>query len=491
MIETVRTGPFVPAYWFASIYVVMLLCIPTRLIVGPIGAPGTPANLFAIAGLLWWVCATLAGLGQVRGFTPLRAAFGAFFALVLLSYAAGHLRGWSQPADIHQRSDRLWQEANVTQVTETISSAADRGLLAVAGFAGILLITSEGIRTWRELDRVITWLVRAAGVVAAMGIVQYFTGLNVAAFIRIPGLQGLQDFGNALSRSDLNRIVATSAHPIELGVMMASTLPFALHRSLHAGRRLSAWLPTGLIGAAALMSVSRSAIVVAAVAVLVLLIGWPWKWRLIALALAPVLAVVGRAVLPGLLGTVRSLFTGLESDPSIQGRTDDYPLVMREFGERPLVGQGVFTWVPMVYRTIDNQMLVLLLEIGILGTIAFAVLVLTGQFLAWSPWRTPSKYEHRHLGLAISGSMAGIVVSFVTFDALSFRQVAGLTFFYIGLSGTVWWLTQQDRNRPAPAVSPYSANTQDDVVVTAAPSGSASPDAAPEPRARHGLPPSG
>lgn len=454
MSETGGSRGLLPAHWFASAYVVMLLCIPTRLIVGPIGAPGTPANLFAIAVLLWWICATFAGLGQVRGYTPLRGAFGAFVALVMISYASGNLYGWSQPADIHQRSDRLWEQANVNEVTETLVSAGDRGLLALAGWAGILLITSEGVRTWDELDHVIKWVVRAASVVAAMGIVQYFTGMNVAGLIRIPGLQGLQEFGNALSRSELNRIVSTSAHPIELGVMMSSTLPLALHRSLHAGKRLSAWIPTGLIGVAALMSVSRSAIVVAGIAVAILFIGWPWKRKLLMLAVAPVLAVASRAALPGLLGTIRSLFTGLDSDPSIQGRTDDYPLVFGMIENHPLFGQGLFTWVPMVYRTIDNQMLMMLLELGFVGTVTFVLLVLCGAVIAFTPWRTHGTAEQKHLGLAVAASLLGIVASYFTFDAFGFRQVAGLTFFYIGLCGAVWWLSTA--SGPAPDVDSSS-----------------------------------
>lgn len=444
MIGVARPGGIFPTWWFAAIYVVMLMCIPTRLIVGPFGAPGTPANLFAIAALIWWICALLSGMVHVRGITPLRIAFGSFVALVLISFAAGHIQGWSQPADIHQRSDRLWQEANVTQVTETVSSAADRGLLALAGWAGILLVTSEGIRTWRQLDRVITWTVRAATVIAAMGIVQYFTGRNVAAYIRIPGLQGLQDFGNALSRSELNRIVSTSAHPIELGVVLASVLPLALHRSLHRGT-LGGWLPTMVIGVAALMSVSRSAVVVAGVGLVILLVGWPWKWRITLVVAAPFLALAGRAALPGLLGTVRALFTNLAHDPSIQGRTDDYPLILRAVGERPLFGQGLFTWVPMVYRTIDNQMLMFLAELGILGTALFVCLILTGQFMSLSPWlRGRGTAEQRRLGFAVAASMMGTFSSFFTFDALSFRQVAGLTFFYIGLSGAIWWLAEHD-----------------------------------------------
>lgn len=440
-------GRFFPAWLFAALYAVLLLCIPTRLIVGPFGAPGTPANLFAVAGLLWWACAVLGGLVQVRGLTPLRVALALFCSAVLLSYAAGHFQGWSQPASIHQRSDRLWREANVDQVAEVVASAADRGLLALAGWAGILLVTSEGIRSCRELDRVLAWVVRAAAVVAAMGIVQYFTGLNVAGFIRIPGLTSLQDFGNALSRSELNRIVATAAHPIELGVALASTLPLALHRSLHS-RRLIGWVPTGLIGVATLMSVSRSGIVVAGVALIVLIIGWPWRWRLRALIAFPVLAVAGRAVLPGLLGTIRSLFTGLEGDPSITGRTDDYPVVWAAFGQRPAFGQGLFTWVPMIYRTIDNQLLMMLLEIGVFGIACFAALVAVGVFCATTPWRVGGTAEQRHLGLAVAASLAGIVVSYATFDAFSFRQVGGLTFFYLGLSGSVWWLARGGQRQP-------------------------------------------
>lgn len=433
-----------PAWRFTALYGVFLLCIPTRLIVGPIGAPGTPANLFAIAGLIWWLCSVLGGLNPVRGLTPTRTSFGLFTLLVFISYAAGHLQGWYQPADIHQRSDRLWQAANVAQVTSTVGSAADRGLLAWAGWAGVVLLTSEGIRNWKELERVVSWIVDAGAVVAGIGVIQYFTRWNIAGLLHIPGLSALTDFGNALSRSELNRIVSTSAHPIELGVVMAAILPLAMHRSLHSPRKAT-WVPTALIGLAALMSVSRSAIVVAAVALIILVVGWPMKWRLIALAITPVAGLIGPIALPGLLGTIRSLFTGIEHDPSITGRTDDYELVFRMVAERPVLGQGLLTWVPMVYRTIDNQALVILLELGIAGALAFVWLVLSGALQALSPVRTGGSFQQRHLGFAIAASLIGIITSYITFDAMGFRQVAGLTFLFLGLGGTVWRLSQGSR----------------------------------------------
>ena len=446
-----RQGRFLPAWAFVAAYAVLLLCIPTRLIVGPIGAPGTPANLLAIAGLLWWTCAVVGGLGLVRGPTPMRVAFALFTVAVLLSYASGHLAGWSQPADIHQRSDRLWEAANVAEVTAIVSSASDRGLLAFAGWAGVLLLASEGIRTWAQLEKLVDWMVGAATVVAAMGVIQYFTGINVASYVRVPGLVGLIDFGNVLSRSELNRIVATSSHPIELGVVMAALLPLALHRALREPRRVTPWLPVTLVGLASLMSVSRSAVVVLGVAFLVLFIGWPTRTRVIATVAAVPLALGLRAALPGLLGTIRSLFTGLEGDPSVAGRTDDYPLVFRLIELRPWTGQGLYTFVPMVYRTVDNQMLVMLLEIGYVGTGAFLLLFLTAQVAAWAPRRKRLDRQTQQLGYAVSASLLGVVTSYATFDALSFRQVGGLTFLLMGMAGAIHHLTRVSATAsPAP-----------------------------------------
>ena len=126
---TLTAWEVIPAWRFTAMYAVLLLCIPTRLIVGPIGAPGTPANLFAMVGLVWWICSIAGGLNPRRGITPTRLSFGLFTAAVLISYAAGQIQGWYQPADIHQRSDRLWQAANVAQAREVI----ERGLVTLRG----------------------------------------------------------------------------------------------------------------------------------------------------------------------------------------------------------------------------------------------------------------------------------------------------------------------------------------------------------------------
>ena len=76
----------------------------------------------------------------------MRVALALLTISTLASYVAGHMTGWYQPADIHQRTDRLWQAATASEVTAMAVSAADRGLLALAGWVGIAFLTSEGCR---------------------------------------------------------------------------------------------------------------------------------------------------------------------------------------------------------------------------------------------------------------------------------------------------------------------------------------------------------
>ena len=433
----------IPAVVFCVMYAGLLLVIPSRLVVAQIGAPGTPANLFGICGLILWLLMTVGGFNR-QGMTPMRVSFGLFALAVGTSYVAGHLAGWFQPADIHQRTDRLWRWVSVSQLNEAIVSASDRGLLALAGGAGILLLTAEGMRSWRDLELLTTWIVRFAGIVAALGVLQYFTGVNVAAYLQVPGLSPLTEL-MTFSRSELNRVISTAGHPIELGVIMAALLPLALHHSIFT-RKASAWAPTILISVVVLMSVSRSAILVAAGAMIVMLLGWPNRWRIRFLVMMPFAAVAARLAFPGLLGTIRALFVHLDDDPSIDGRTADYDFVFRAFQEAPLFGRGYFTWVPMYFRTLDNQFLVLLLELGLVGSFVFVGLIAIGVYSGFS-CRSRTDERGSNLGLAVAAGIFGIAVSFATFDTLAFRQATGIMFLLLGMAGAAWSLARRDQLR--------------------------------------------
>ena len=99
-------------------FVLVLLLIPAVLVVGPLGAAGSPSTLFGLGLLVWWLCSRMLPGGSVaRGYQPARIAIGVLGLVVLASYLYGNLF----PLGGDERS------------------SADRGLLTVASWIGIVL----------------------------------------------------------------------------------------------------------------------------------------------------------------------------------------------------------------------------------------------------------------------------------------------------------------------------------------------------------------
>lgn len=444
------SGTRLPAVVFVVGYCVLLLCLPSQLIVRKLGAPGTPANMWGVCALLWWVCATLGRLNPVRGITPLRVSAGLLTVAVIGSYTAAMTTGWYAPPGVHQATDDINSllVPSLTTIHSAMVSAANRGLISFACWLGIVLMTGEGLRSWRDVDVLVSWLCWLGAFVATLGFIQYFFGLDIAGYFRIPGLVANSQFGMVDSRSVLNRVSSTAVHPIEYGVALGVILPLSLHRTITRWGQRAVLLPTVLIGVGMLLSVSRSAVLVAGIALVTLLIGWPSAWRRRTMLLLPVVLVGTRAVFPGLLGTLYSLFNDLNGDPSVQGRTQDYKVVFHLYAQQPIFGRGMFTFIPEYYRILDNQLLDSLLELGAFGLTMLLIFFVTGWVCARSAYRFALDARSRHLGLCLSASIGGMVLGYATFDAWSFPMAGGLTFLLIGMAHAVWRLTDDETGGP-------------------------------------------
>lgn len=451
--------PRIPAVTVLMVYAGLLLLIPSQFILGPLGAPGTPANLWAMAALAWWICSTVGGLGPVRGVTSIRVAAAALAVAVLAAYANGTMSGWYAPPDIRQATDELWTLVPPApeEVAATMTSAADRGLLAAAGWLALVLVTAEGLRGWADLERLVGWVTGLGALVGTLGIIQFVTGFDVVAYIQVPGLTANSELGGVLGRSVLNRVSSTAVHPIEFGVVMACLFPLALHRTIHHWGRPLATLPTALIGVAAFMSVSRSATLCLIVVGLVLFAGWPMRWRIRALLLAPLALVALRVAVPGLVGTIVSLFASLSEDPSVSGRTSDYGVVMHLYGQHPWLGRGLFTFVPRHYRILDNQYLMILLEIGAIGLAVFLLVMVIASACAVTTIRKGPTPRNRHLGLCLLASILAWMISFATYDAWSFPMSTGIGFLCIGMAGAAARFSRAQRREARAAVASPAA----------------------------------
>jgi polysaccharide biosynthesis protein PslJ len=404
-----------------SCYAFLLMVIPSSLVVGSLGVAGAPATLLGVAILCWYLVARKhPGLGVDRGRQPVRVAAAIFAGVVVAAYIS----------------------ASRHAVPVSQQSGADRGLIVLAGWVGVLALAADGIDRADRLRTLLRRIVMLATAMAALGAIEFCTGVDLAKYIVIPGLSVHQQVTDLMSRNGLVRVTATTAQPLEFNAVLAMSLPIALHqaRFAPAALRVRRWLQVALITAVVPLTGSRSAFFGLVVICIVLFPTWHRRERhrayLVALA-APVLAWL---VKPSLVSSFSSLFGQLGTDQSSLSRTDAYSEAVPFIAAHPWLGQGFQTFFPQAHFFVDNQYLTSLLETGVLGLLALVVCFATGWFTARSARAAAADARQRDLGQCLAASMAVGAVCFASFDALSFSIAAGLFFLLLGCVGAAWRL---------------------------------------------------
>jgi O-antigen ligase len=428
----VRARPVTAGWWsrlfpsfdtvtVLSVFVALLFVIPARWVVPPLGAEGRPANLLAVALFVSWLVCRCSPRLVVRERQPMRTAAGVLAVAVLITYVTGVGRGL---LPIEQR-------------------AADRGLLVVAGGLGVALAAADGIRRRARLDALLLAVVVGAGFMSLVGFLQYVAGIDLAPKLGGPPLVLNADLVTSRVRGDTLRVPGTAGHPIEFGVVATIVLPVALHLALAArtrNARLFHWLVVVLVATAVPFSGSRAGFLGLGAGLVVLFRWWTPRVRRNGAVLVVLSLAVVREALPGVLSTMRYLFLNLGADPSVEGRTDDYAIVLDQIRERPWFGRGFGTYIPEVYRVLDNQLLGLLVSVGVVGTAAFVAFFATA---VGTTGRTIQRSPHddvRHLAVSVRASLVVALVSSLTFDSLSFATFTGVTFLLAGVAGALWRL---------------------------------------------------
>jgi O-antigen ligase len=404
-----------------SVYVVVLLGIPSILVVNGLGAAGSPATLFGVGLLAWWVISRLRPAVGRRVVQPIHWAIGLLLLSVVTSYVVAGMRGAEA---VEQR-------------------AADRGLLLILSVAGVALVAADGLRTRVDIDKVLHTTVIMGGVMAVFGLLQFNWDVDVPSLYRSFPLLTTNGVDNAVFDVGVRRVASTAGHPIEFGMVLTLILPIALHRAFSATTtraRRRAWLLAALVAFGIPLSVSRSAVVGLVAAAVVLLPGWPKARRIGALKVVPVFLVVIKVLAPGTLGTLKSGLLNIQNDPSYQGRTDDYAVVGRFIAERPFFGRGFGTFLPDKYTLLDNQYLGTIIEMGFVGLAVVLGLFVVGIGTALLIRRRTSDEATRDLALSLAASLAAAGLGLATFDAFGFSGFTGLLFLLLGCTGALWRL---------------------------------------------------
>ncbi len=157
-------------------------------------------------------------------------------------------------------------------------------------------------------------------------------------------------------------------------------------------------------------------------------------------------AVVFSGIRPGLLGTLRALFTISENDPSIRGRIENYALVFPMINERPWWGRGTGTFVPELYPLLDNQWLLTMVSSGIIGVAGSLVLMCTGIGLGVAVWRRATLESDRHLAACLVAGLVAFAFAAATFDALFFTTYVVTFGLLLGVVGALWRISLSGRS---------------------------------------------
>lgn len=396
-------------------YVVVLLAVPSWLVVGPLGSAGAPSMLLGLASGLVWLLAQLPRASGGTTSSPVRWALVVFLACVGLSYAVAMAR----PIE--------WDEV----------SPADQSLLVMLSWAGVFLLVHDGLEDEGAIETLVRRASYVGGLMATLGIIQFVTGQLLIDRLEIPGLRSTGAVF-ASFRNGLLRMSGTATSPIEFGALLTILLPLSLHHAFYGTTRSAVlrWGPTAAIAGALVLSLSRSAYIGLAIALAVLVLGWPARrrWQLLGLAVGgfAVLAVAS----PRLLRAVRSMFATAQDDPSIASRTNSYDVVWEFFLRSPWLGRGPGTFLPK-YRILDNNYLGLLINVGLVGLLAFVGLLVTAMLVLVLRRRHWQADSSRDLALSLVAAVLAGGVSLAFFDGFAFPMTMGTLFLTLGLAGAL------------------------------------------------------
>ena len=408
-----------------SALVLVIVFVPIRRYAFPGSLPIQlePYRLLVALLLTAWVAALLAD-PRVR---LRRSAFDGSLALICVVAVASVL-------------------ANATRVA-ALQTEVLKSLSFLASFVLVFFLVVSVVRRRNEVEQVLKTLVSSMAVVGILAAVESRTGFTAFGHLDrfIPILQA----GEELVRGSGTRARGPAEHPIALGAVLVLCVPLAFYLATSAASRRLWWSAAlAALTMGTLATLSRTGILMLVVVGLVYLWLRPRETIRLWPLLLPALAAVHFA-LPGTLGSLKASFfpegglvaqqSNLAGDCVSGGRIADIGPALDELAPQPLLGIGYGTRITTGPDSnaciLDSQWLGTLLEVGVLGFLAWVWLFTL--FVRRLGRGARDRGPRGDLCAALAASVAAYAVSMTTYDAFSFVQVTVVLFLLLGLSASV------------------------------------------------------
>lgn len=405
-----------PMPWLIAIFVGMVYLLPVDSIFLPISLPfdsSLDRMVLALITAVWFVL-SLVGRGANRPrfrHTPINVAVYVFVGFCCLSVAL-NLR------------DLFWDGEMRLAFKQLVL-----GLTYVLFF--YLVASSLERRDLVAFAKLLVWL----GAISAIGtVIQYRTGLNLFDKLAhvLPGMKVVAHSGVTAFRK---LSAGPTLHGLADATLLDAVIPFALVFLVHAkstADRCGWGVAICLVLAGCFSTGEKTSLILVVIAVAITVLYRPRRylpyWPGVVLA---VLAVT--VISPHVFSELRYQFSVAGSSSSTSGRTSDYSAVAPFIATHLLFGRGFGSFDPQKYRILDDQMLGYLIQIGGLGVLAFAAMLLTPVVLVHRMARRGVELSSDLMIGVVAGSLTYLVSNFL-YDAASMRQGPYVFFLLAGFA---------------------------------------------------------
>jgi hypothetical protein len=393
--------------WMIAAFIAMLWLVPFNVIQLQSSLPvdlKLDRLILPVIIFSWVLALAIGGRGAPRWkFTPIHAVIAAFAAVAGLSVVL-----------------------NASYLNETLElGLAVKKLALLGAYLSIFFIIASVVRK-SEIRAFLNFNLGLAAICALGVLWEYRFNLNVFyswSEALLPGVfQFTSNGAGGVDEIGRRLVIGPSEHGLEVVAMLSMALPIAIVGLMQSGRRRDRvlyGLAICLLVGATLATYRKSAILAPISACLVL--AYFRRRELLKLAPFGLVVLVAIPILsPNALGSIlEQLEPHRLGVSTVSDRVSDYDAIRPDLLSHPVFGRGYGSYDHNSHRILDNDLLTRLVESGIVGLVAFILIVVTIIAVAApvirsrDPARAPP-------ALAIAAGAAPFLVLAALFDIMSF-----------------------------------------------------------------------
>jgi hypothetical protein len=329
----------------------------------------------------------------------------------------------------------------LNQTLEFLTSA--KKLTLLMSYAMLFVIVASSIRR-AEVPAFLKYTLVLAVLCALGTIWEYRFHYNVFYGWSDKLLPGIFTVGHAESSAvdEIGRriVLGPGEISLEAAAMMSMGLPIALVGIMQSSRwreRLLYGLAASILLAGAISTYRKTALI-APVSV-ILTLAYFRRRELVRLApLAVVVLIAVHLLSPGAFGAIAAQLhpQRLNDVTTVSDRTSDYDAVRPDVWTHLAFGRGYGSYEHTSYRVLDMEMLRELIEVGVVGLVAYIMMSVSIVATARAPIRRRRPEESRVALAAASTAVAFLVIS-TLFDVMSFPHCPYILLWMAGLLAVV------------------------------------------------------